>query len=356
MDPMDIELVVLVVVAALAAAGGAAVVVALGRRRGPAPDLAEAVAARTEARLGAATGALGAQLAAMGDQLGRVGEAVARQHGELTAQRAATDQLSSTAVALREVLASPKARGQWGERVADDVLRAAGLVEGVSYVRQRALPGGTIPDVTFLLPGGLVLHLDAKFPLAAYVRCLEAGSEHERHRHRDDFLRDVRARVRELGGRGYVDPSGGTLDFVLCFIPNESVYAFLHEHDAGLVDAALRQQVVLCSPLTLFAVLGVIRQSVEAVNLARTSDEILSLLGAFTDQWERFCASLDKVGRAVDTLERAYGEVAGTRRRALERPLDRIDELRRRREVEPAGDPDGDDGLRLVAGREPAAG
>ena len=137
--------------------------------------------------------------------------------------------------------------------------------------------------------------------------------------------------MRELRGRGYVDPAGGTLDYVLLFLPNESVYAFVHEHDPALIDDALAQKVVLCSPLTLYAVLAVVRQAAEAAALERTSGEVLSVLATFGQEWHRFCDALDKVGRAVDSMERAYGELAGTRRRALERPLARVEELRRSR-------------------------
>jgi DNA recombination protein RmuC len=276
------------------------------------------------------------ELRALRDQVGRLHESLARSSGELRAQLASqgeqTAVLTATAGALREVLASPKARGQWGERMADDVLRLAGLAEGVSYVKQRATRHGTVPDVTFLLPGGQVLHMDVKFPIANYVRCLEAASDAERAALRTAFLRDVRARVRELTGRGYVDPAGGTLDYVLLFLPNEAIYSFVHEHDTGILDDALRQKVVLCSPLTLYAVLAVVRQASEAAALERTSGEVLAALGSFTQEWGRFCESLDKVGRAVDVMERAYGELAGTRRRALERPIARVDELRRTRE------------------------
>jgi DNA recombination protein RmuC len=262
-------------------------------------------------------------------ELGRLQESVARSHGELRQQLVSTNEqtalLTSTAGALREVLASPKARGQWGERMADDVLRLAGLVEGISYVKQRATAQGTIPDVTFLLPSGQVLHMDVKFPVANYVRHLETGGAQEL----EAFLKDVRARVRELTGRGYVDPAGGTLDYVLLFLPNESIYAFVHQHDPGLLDEALSRKVVLCSPLTLYAVLAVVRQAADAAALERTSGEVLAVLGTFTQEWDRFCEALDKVGRAVDSMERAYGELAGTRRRALERPLARVDELRR---------------------------
>jgi DNA recombination protein RmuC len=233
--------------------------------------------------------------------------------------------LTATAGALREVLASPKARGQWGERMADDILRLAGLVEGASYVKQRATPHGTIPDVTFLLPKDRVLHMDVKFPIDNYARHIESGDDATRVA----FLKDVRARVKELGGRGYVDPAGGTLDYVLLFLPNESIYGFVHEHDPALIDEALRRKVVLCSPLTLYAVLAVVRQAADAAALEATSGEVLAVLGVFTQEWDRFCESLDKVGRAVDAIERAYGELAGTRRRALERPIARVEELRR---------------------------
>src|SRR5581483_8810636 len=97
---------------------------------------------------------------------------------------------------------------------------------------------------------------------------------------------------------------------------------------------------VLCSPLTLYAVLAVVRQAADAAALERSTGEVLAVLGRFAQEWERFGDALDKVGRAVDAVERAYGELAGTRRRALERPLARIDELRREQVAEP---------LRLVA-------
>jgi DNA recombination protein RmuC len=242
--------------------------------------------------------------------------------------------LADTTQSLRQALANPRARGQWGERMADDVLRAAGLVEGISYRKQSATAAGTIPDFTFLLPGGRVLHMDVKFPVDNYLRYLEALSDRERDQHALAFVRDVRARVRELSGRVYIDPDR-TLDEVLLFIPNEAVYAFVHQHDRDLVEVALRQKVVLCSPSTLFSVLAVIRQAVEQTQLQRTSDEILACLAAFESQWGKFADALDKVGRSLDSVRRSWDDLAGTRRRQLERQLDRVGELRSRREGAP---------------------
>jgi len=259
------------------------------------------------------------------EQQGRV-EGRLREVTELGAR------LADTTQSLHRALASPQARGQWGERMADDVLRAAGMVEGVNYRKQAVTAAGTVPDFTFPLPGGRVLHMDVKFPLDNYLRHLEADGDGERERYKLAFVRDVRARVRELSGRAYVDPDR-TLDEVLLFIPNESVYAFVHTHDRGLLDMALGQKVVLCSPCTLFSVLAVVRQAVEQAQLQRTSDEILHLLADFEEQWRRFSEAFDKVGRQLDTVQRSWDDLAGTRRRQLDRQLDRIDDLRSRPEL-----------------------
>jgi DNA recombination protein RmuC len=251
-----------------------------------------------------------------------------------------TTELAGTTQALRATLASPKARGQWGERMADDVLRTAGLLEGVNYRKQRAIAGGTIPDFTFLLPRDIELHMDVKFPVDNYVRHLEAASEAERDATRSAFLRDVRNRIKELASRGYADPRT-TPGFLLLFIPNESVYAFIQEHDGQLCDSALGQGVVLCSPFTLFAVLGVVRQAVDCFLLERASDEILDALAGFSQQWRRFSDHVDKLGKQLGTVQGTFDDLAGTRRRQLERHLDEIEAIRTRRGL--PGIDDGDE-------------
>ncbi len=282
------------------------------------------------------TGELRAELGRVSDLVVGLQRERAEQQGRVEERLAevasVSGRLAETTQSLREALASPKARGQWGERMADDVLRAAGLVEGMSYRKQSATRAGTVPDFTFMLPGGREMHMDVKFPVDNYLRYLDAVTDDERDRYRVQFLRDVRARVKELSGRSYIDPHV-TVDEVLLFIPNEAVYAFVHSHDRGLLDVALGQKVVLCSPCTLFSVLAVIRQAVEQTQLQRTSDDILTLLADFEDQWRRFADAFDKVGRHLDTLQRSWDDLSGTRRRQLERPLDRIDDLRSRPEL-----------------------
>ena len=291
---------------------------------------------------------LSGELRHLGDAVSSMRSERAEQHGQVLAgledAARSNEALASTTQSLSEALASPKARGQWGERMADDVLRLAGFVEGVNYRKQSATAGGTVPDFTFLLPHDQVLHMDVKFPIDNYRRFLEAEGDTERHALRKAFLRDVRSRVKELTGRDYAD-SASTVGYVLMFIPNESIYGFVHEHDAALGDDALAQRVVLCSPYTLFAVLAVIRQALDCFALERASDEILESLTGFTSQWDKFCDHLDTVGRRLDSAHRAYEELSGRRRRQLQRSVDQLDDVRTRRGLgePPDGDEDGDE-------------
>ena len=240
-----------------------------------------------------------------------------------------TRTLTETTQSLREALSSTKTRGQWGERMAEDVLRLAGLLENVNYRKQRAAEGSRgIPDFTFFLPNDLLLHMDVKFPLDNYLRYLESESDLDRKRCRDAFLRDVRSRVRELVSRDYVDPEAGTVEFMLLFIPNEQLCGFIHEQDGSIFEDAARQGVVFCSPLTLFAMLALIRQTVDTVQVARTSNEILGSLATFDKQWRMFVDKMDKLDRSLVTARKDFDDLVGTRRRALERPLDKIQALR----------------------------
>jgi DNA recombination protein RmuC len=239
-----------------------------------------------------------------------------------------TELLRSETSRLNEVLSGSQTRGQWGERMAEDVLRLAGFIEGVQYRKQRQTPGGASrPDFTFFVHKQL-LHMDVKTPMSEYQRYLTCDTEREREEAAKTFKRDVRARIKEVATRDYIDPEGGTLDYVLVFIPNEQVYGFLHENDPELLEIALERKVVLCSPLTLFAVLAVIRQASDSFRLTQQTNTILKALGGFNKQWGMFKEQMTKVDRALDTSRRAYAELMDTRTRQLDRQVDRVNELR----------------------------
>lgn len=257
-----------------------------------------------------------------------------QKYGELaTHLKTATDvvgKLRETADKIKVALASSRIRGQWGERMAEDILRLVGFVEGINYYKQKTVTGErTRPDFTFLLPQDLKVNMDVKFPLDNYMRHIEAESEADKAQFKTQFLKDVRDRIKEVTDRTYINPEDNTVDYVLVFIPNEQVYAFIHEHDNTILDEALKSKVVLCSPITLYAILSIIRQAVDNFNLERTTAQILTILGAFNKQWESFVDSFDKLGKRIDDSQKEFQALTTTRRNQLERQLHKIEDLRR---------------------------
>ncbi len=284
-------------------------------------------------------------LKTMKGDLGKVEELMSQiekdrkqSYGELAQQlrhsSEQTQRLQQTTNQLNTALTHSQMRGQWGERMAEDVLRLAGFIEGVNYLKQKSGENTTTrPDFTFLLPHNLKVNMDVKFPLTNYISYLNSESKTEKEQLKKAFLKDVRDRVKEVKGREYINPADNTVDYMIIFIPNEQVYSFINETDQALMDEALRNKVILSSPLTLYAVLAVIRQAVDNFNLEKTAAEILNLLADFNKQWQKYKESMEKMGRSLESAQNEFLNLSGTRSNQLEKPLQKIEELRTRNQL-----------------------
>ena len=236
--------------------------------------------------------------------------------------------LANTTEGLKNALSSNSGRGQWGERMAEDVLRLSGLIEGINYIKQTKLEAGSKPDFTFMLPQNLRLNMDVKFPFNNYKLYTEAKTEREREECKKKFLKDVKQRIKEVQTRDYINPEDQTVDYVLMFVPNEQIFAFINEIDRTLVDEAMKGKTILCSPLSLYAILAVVRQSIDNFSIESKSREMLSLFGSFRQQWEKFKDQMETVRARFETVHKGYEELTGTRERQLDRHFAKIEELR----------------------------
>ena len=240
--------------------------------------------------------------------------------------------LTQTTSSLQRALADNRARGQWGERMAEDMLNFMGLVEGVNYTKQSAIETGFRPDFTFLFPNQKSLNMDAKFPLDNYLRYIEAENDADRKQYSQKFLRDVNQRVAEIQKRDYI--SAGTLDCVLIFIPNEQIYRFIYEEDQAIIDNALKQKVILCSPLTLYIVLAVIRQAAQNFNIEQRSREIIDVVNDIRQEWEKYTGQMDKLERRFKGMYDDFNALTGTRTRQLDRKFVKIDSVTKSSELQ----------------------
>ena len=152
-------------------------------------------------------------------------------------------------------------------------------------------------------------------------------------------MRDVWNHIGTISNREYIDPAGGTVDYVLMFIPNEGVYEFIYKTNASMIDTALGKKIIVCSPLTMFAILAVIRQSIDNFSISRTSGEILEVLGGFEKQWDNFTDQMDKIERQLNTLTGSFQSLKTTRTKQLERSLDKVQQLRESRSADALPEP-----------------
>ena len=262
-------------------------------------------------------------------------ETVALKTG-LNLNKDETSKLQKTTEDLRNVLSSSQARGQWGEKMVEDILNLVGLVEHINFVKQKQLESGPgRPDFTFLLPSDKKVNLDAKFPLAHYERFIAADDEEIKKSAKKNFLTDVKNHIKAVAGRNYISPEDNTVDYVLVFIPNESIYAFIHQSDPAILDFALEKRIILCSPITLYAVVSLIHQAVSDFVMEERAEEIMKLLGEFQNQWDKFKGVLKKMGNRIADTQREFADLTSTRTNMLEKSLDKIESIRSQQESEP---------------------
>ncbi len=272
------------------------------------------------------------ELSKVQDLVGKIEKERKQSFGQLSEQLKnsvdQTQQLHESTTQLNKALSHSQVRGQWGERMAEDVLRVAGLVEGINYLKQKTLGEGSRPDFTFLLPKNLRVNMDVKFPLANYISYLNSDESQTKNEYKKQFLKDVRQRIKEVSNRDYINPADNTLDYMIIFIPNEQVYTFINENDISILDEALRSKVIISSPITLYAILGVIRQAVENFNLEKTTEEILRILAEFKKQWEMYKEGMDRMGKRLDSAQKEFFDLITTRTNQLEKPLSKIEAIR----------------------------
>jgi DNA recombination protein RmuC len=262
-------------------------------------------------------------------EVGNRREAFGQVAQQLQVTEQQTQELLRITGALHHALSHPIVRGQWGQRMVEDVLRPIGFEEGIHYLKQATTNAGSgRPDYTFLLPRGLKVHLDAKFPLDNYLQYYAATTDGQRTDYRKRFLQDVRQRLQEVASRDYVNPAENTIDCALLFIPNEQVFSFINVHDPRLFDEALKSKVVLCSPWTLYPVLSVIRLALDHFLLERTTRALFPVLAGFEKQWQAFHDCLEKMGRRLADAQKEFDQLTTTRQRQLDRVLAEIDTLR----------------------------
>lgn len=244
---------------------------------------------------------------------------------ELETSRQLTHELRGSTEDLKKVLSNNQLRGQFGEQVAENLLRMAGFVIGQDYTANQAQDTNqNRPDFCVLLPDRTKVNIDVKFPYAALQKMTETDNKEEKKKLTEMFRRDVKEKVRQVTTRDYINPEEGTVDFVILFIPNEMIFSFIYEHLNDVWEEAMNKKVVLAGPFSFTAMLRLIKQAHSNFQVQGNISHIISLIGKFRSEYERFGEEFDKVGKKIEDANKQFHDVSGTRSRQLTRVLDQI--------------------------------
>ena len=258
--------------------------------------------------------------------------------------------LRSQTARLVDALKRPGVRGRWGELQLKRVVELAGMLDRCDFEEQSTIAGNDDrrlrPDVIVTLPGGKHVVIDAKVPLDAYLKALEAPDEAARQLLLADHARQVRTHLTQLSSKGYAAHVQPSPDFVVMFLPGEMFFSAALEQDPSLIEfgIGLEQRVIPASPTTLIALLRAVaygwqQQAMEEnarkiSELGRNLYEAARVLGGhFETLGSRLKGALDAYNSAVGSLEgnvlvkarkfKEYQAANGEEIRALE-PIDRV--------------------------------
>jgi DNA recombination protein RmuC len=240
-------------------------------------------------------------------------------YSEITAQVNALTQLQErvrqSTDQLKTALRSPIQRGRWGEMQLRRVVELAGMLEYCDFFEQKTLFGETNqrPDLIVHLPNQCMVVVDAKVSLEAYLRAIEAEHEPDRLRHLKDHAGQVKTHIRSLGEKAYWERLPGSPEFVVAFLPLESLFSAALEYDPALLDYGVERRVVIATPVTLITLLLTVahgwRQQTVMENLDKIRDTGQELYTRLLTMSQHFSKLGDAIGKTVETYNQTVGSL-----------------------------------------------
>jgi DNA recombination protein RmuC len=264
-------------------------------------------------RLDGTVSPLRESLARMSEQVLELDRARAQSYGALQQQ---VELLSARTGSLANALRSSEVRGRWGEAQLRNVVERAGMLEHCDFAAQVTTRDGEgdvlRPDIVVRVPGGKSVVVDAKVPLSAYLDAFEAEDESARTELLARHGRQVRDHMQKLAAKSYQRQFAPTPDFVVMFVPDETLLRAAHEHDPRLSEDAWQRGVILASPSTLMALLRTVAAIWQQETVAASARAVHELGGELHRRLGTFSGHLAKAGRALNSAVGSYNEAVGS--------------------------------------------
>lgn len=240
------------------------------------------------------------------------------------------NELTSHTGALAGALKSSSARGAWGENQLRNIIDLSGMASYCDFSEQTTAAsddGALRPDLTVRLPNGAFLVVDSKVPLASYLRMQEIDDSAAREAELKGHVKAMQKHVKALSDKRYWELFDDAPDFVVMFVPGESFLADALRAEPGLVDEAMRQRVVIASPMSLMALLLTIARGWQTTLLAENAKKVEEHGRELHRRVGTTLTAMAKTGRGLETATKAYNEMVGSVESRVLPTLRRFSEL-----------------------------
>lgn len=203
---------------------------------------------------------------------------------------------------LQNVLANPKQRGVLGEFYLKQILE--NMLPPGAFELQYKMGEGLIVDAVIHLDDK-ILPVDSKFSLENYNRMIETKAE-DRAGLEKAFKDDLKKRIDETAK--YINTRKGTLGQALMFIPSEAIYYDLLANKVGAAGvngrdlmqyAAVDKKVTIVGPSTLSAMLQIISQGLNSLEIQKDTEVIRHNVEQLGKHLKGFDGYMQKLGTSL---------------------------------------------------------
>ena len=211
---------------------------------------------------------------------------------------------------LVKALRAPNVRGRWGEMQLRRVVELAGMQNHCDFFEQENLEteeGRRRPDMVIRLPNGREIAVDAKVPIEAYLRAIEAPSEEQRVVHLLDHARQIRDHLNKLSQKAYHQHFESP-EFTVLFLSGETFFSAALEQDPTLLEFGAERKVIIATPTTLIALLKSVHYGWRQEALAEHAKTIRELGSTLYDRLRTLTDHLLRVRKGLDHAVGGYND------------------------------------------------
>ncbi len=216
---------------------------------------------------------------------------------------------------LANALRSPQVRGRWGEIALRKTAELAGMSRHCDFVEQESVDteeGRLRPDMIVKLPAGREVVVDSKVSLAAYMEALEAKTDTERELALVRHTAQITQHVNRLAAKDYWDQFPAAPEFVVLFIPNDSLLAAAAERDPNLIESALSKKIIIATPTTFIALLRAIAFGWRQEQLAENAQRISVLGQEIAERIATVVEHMNKVGAGLRQAFKSFNDATAS--------------------------------------------